>query len=266
MNKNETKVMLATCMFTIFLALSLGIYWTIKKEQITIQYSDEIIKASTFANDVKTVLEENNIQYDENDKISPSLESKLNDYMEVKVIKVDVENKKEYEKVPFETTVIEDKNLSKGKTSVKQDGEYGEKITTYELTYEDGKLVENKMVKEEIAKKPVNKIVNKGIKEEIVLASRSDTSRGGKYMKVVATAYAGDTITSTGSKPRWGTIAVDPRVIPYGTKVYIPQFNMTFTAEDCGGAIKGNKIDIFMNSEKECYNWGRRTIDAYILN
>ena len=57
-------------------------------------------------------------------------------------------------------------------------------------------------------------------------------------MKVVATAYAGDTITATGTKPKWGTIAVDPRVIPYGTKVYIPQFNMTFVAEDCGGAIK----------------------------
>ena len=83
-------------------------------------------------------------------------------------------------------------------------------------------------------------------------------------MKVVATAYAGDTITATGTKPKWGTIAVDPRVIPYGTKVYIPQFNMTFVAEDCGGAIKGNKIDIFMNSKSECRTWGRRTIDIYI--
>ena len=85
-------------------------------------------------------------------------------------------------------------------------------------------------------------------------------------MSVVATAYATGTITATGTKPKWGTIAVDQKVIPYGTKVYIPKFNMTFTAEDCGGAIKGNKIDIFMGSETDAYSWGRRTIDIYILN
>ncbi len=86
-----------------------------------------------------------------------------------------------------------------------------------------------------------------------------------RTMNVVATAYTGYSTTSTGQKPVWGTIAVDPRVIPYGTKVYIPQFGRTFIANNTGGAIKGNKIDIFMNSKKECYNWGRRTIEIQIL-
>ena len=63
-----------------------------------------------------------------------------------------------------------------------------------------------------------------------------------------------------------GTIAVDPKVIPYGTKVYIPYFNKTFIANDCGGAIKGTKIDIFMNSRKECYKFGRRNIEIIVLN
>ena len=86
-----------------------------------------------------------------------------------------------------------------------------------------------------------------------------------KTMNVVATAYTGYSTTSTGQKPVWGTIAVDPKVIPYGTKVYIPQFGRTFIANNTGGAIKGNKIDIFMNTKKECYNWGRRTIEIQIL-
>ena len=73
-----------------------------------------------------------------------------------------------------------------------------------------------------------------------------------RTMNVVATAYTGYSTTSTGQKPVWGTIAVDPKVIPYGTKVYIPQFGRTFIANNTGGAIKGNKIDIFMNSKKEC--------------
>ena len=90
-----------------------------------------------------------------------------------------------------------------------------------------------------------------------------------RTMKVEATAYTAYnsySLTSTGQKPRWGTIAVDPKVIPYGTKIYIPEFGKTFIANDTGGAIKGNKIDIFMNSKKECYNWGRRTIEIQILN
>ena len=84
-------------------------------------------------------------------------------------------------------------------------------------------------------------------------------------MSIEATAYAGDTITSTGTTPKWGTIAVDPTVIPYGTKVYIPKFDMVFTAEDCGSAIKGKRIDIFMNSEAECVKFGRQNMEIKIL-
>lgn len=90
-------------------------------------------------------------------------------------------------------------------------------------------------------------------------------SKSGNKMVVSATAYSGDSITSTGTTPKFGTIAVDPSVIPYGTKVYIPRFGQTFIAEDCGGGIRGNKIDIFMNSESQCNNWGKRSIDIYIV-
>lgn len=85
-------------------------------------------------------------------------------------------------------------------------------------------------------------------------------------LDVKATAYAGDTITSTGTVPTVGTtIAVDPTVIPYGTKVYIPEFDNVFTAEDCGSAIKGNRIDIFMENETKCNEWGVKNITIYVL-
>ena len=93
----------------------------------------------------------------------------------------------------------------------------------------------------------------------------SSNNNSGRLMTVNASAYSGHTITATGTTPKWGTIAVDPSVIPYGTKVYIPKFDMVFTAEDCGGAIKGNKIDIFMNSESECTTFGRQNIEIQIL-
>ena len=88
----------------------------------------------------------------------------------------------------------------------------------------------------------------------------------GKRMQVGATAYCNDPITSTGTKPIVGrTIAVDPKIIPYGTRVYIPQFDRVFIAEDCGSAIKGHRIDIYMSTEAQCREWGIKTIDIYIL-
>lgn len=84
-------------------------------------------------------------------------------------------------------------------------------------------------------------------------------------MTVSATAYHCGTITSTGVTPRWGIIAVDPKVIPYGSIVYIPTFDKYFVAEDCGGGIKGNKIDIYMNDKTQCINWGVRKIEIEII-
>lgn len=80
--------------------------------------------------------------------------------------------------------------------------------------------------------------------------------------KFKITHYAGDTATSTGTTPTVGrTIAVDPRVIPYGSRVVIN--GHAYIAEDCGGAIKGNKIDIFVGSESEAYRKGVYHTNVY---
>ncbi len=91
--------------------------------------------------------------------------------------------------------------------------------------------------------------------------------KNSKRMMVGATAYCNDPITFTGTKPIVGkTIAVDPNVIPLGSKVYIPQFNRVFIAEDTGGKIKGNRIDIYMEDYDTCMEWGFKDITIYILN
>lgn len=72
-------------------------------------------------------------------------------------------------------------------------------------------------------------------------------------------------ITAMGTKATAGrTIAVDPKVIPLGSKVIIN--GNTYIAEDTGGGIKGNKIDMFFNSHQEALNWGIKTLDVFILN
>lgn len=85
-------------------------------------------------------------------------------------------------------------------------------------------------------------------------------------LNVKATAFTGRQRTYVGT---WATvnktIAVDPKVIPLGSKVYIPQFGIVFTAEDTGSAIKGNKIDIFMKNYNTCIQWGIRDIEIYLI-
>ena len=86
-----------------------------------------------------------------------------------------------------------------------------------------------------------------------------------KSLRVRAVAYSSGTHTALGTKLRYGVIAVDPKVIPYRTKVYIKELDRVFVAEDCGGVIKGKIIDIYMPSEAQCNRWGSRNITIQIL-
>ena len=102
--------------------------------------------------------------------------------------------------------------------------------------------------------------------------SSSQPSSDGKYKKTLsmeATAYSGGTLTAMGLKPvrdpgGISTIAVDPSVIPLGSKVYIPGYGYAI-ASDTGGVIKGNIIDLYMNSHDECISWGRRQFTLHIV-
>ena len=70
--------------------------------------------------------------------------------------------------------------------------------------------------------------------------------------------------TATGTWPSRGTIAVDPEVIPLGTRLHIEGYGEGI-AEDTGGAIQRHKIDLYMESEDECWDWGRRTVKVRII-
>ena len=91
----------------------------------------------------------------------------------------------------------------------------------------------------------------------------------GKVIHVEATAYSSQepglsAYTATGTICRRGVIATDPSFIPLGTKVYIPGYGYA-VAEDTGGAIIGNKIDVAFDTIDECYQFGRQFIDIYII-
>ena len=107
-----------------------------------------------------------------------------------------------------------------------------------------------------------------------ITMTSGETYHYSKVINVLATAYTTEgmswNITSTGTTARVGAIAVDPRVIPYNSRMYIVTDDGTIiygiaTAEDCGGLIKGNRVDLFFNTRYECIQFGARNCTIYIL-
>ncbi len=176
--------------------------------------------------------------------------------------------------IPYETITRKTNDLYEGEKQVTQKGVNGEKTVTYELIYEDGKQIDKTLSATTITKQPRNEIVSVGTKKKEVV-SAAGTLAFKKVINVVATAYSGEIsagrITCLGKVPHWGTVAVDPRVIPLGTKMYIASSDGSVvygycTAGDTGGAIKGARVDLWMPTERECNAFGRRPMKVYILN
>ena len=114
----------------------------------------------------------------------------------------------------------------------------------------------------------VEEVVEEPVRESIVETSYGAINYS-DVMSMEATAYlptdgSGAGITATGIRATYGVVAVDPRVIPLGTKVYIPGYGVALAA-DTGGAIKGYKIDLCMESYGECMRFGRRNVTVYVL-
>lgn len=109
--------------------------------------------------------------------------------------------------------------------------------------------------------KPPDKVTQKQIKQP---------SRGGRILQMEATAYCledgnGDGVTATGTIPKEGrTVAIDPKIIPYGTELIINGKD-GYIAEDAGGAIKGHRIDVFMTNRKDALQFGRQTVRVQIV-
>ena len=159
-----------------------------------------------------------------------------------------------------------------GEEKVITKGSEGEIAYKFKVKTVDGEEVERVFVGEEITKEAVNEVIAYGTKATM------ETSRGKiAYTKVIdgtATAYTNDArwgdSTASGMRTRWGIIAVDPSVIPLGTKVYVKSTDGSADygfaiAADTGGSIKGTIIDLWMDSESTCYRWGRRSAEIYVL-
>lgn len=90
-----------------------------------------------------------------------------------------------------------------------------------------------------------------------------EVSRGNTQLFVVTAYTHTGNPTATGTMPQRGTIAADPNILPYGTRLFVPGYGYGIVV-DCGGSIKGNRLDLFMESRQEAIDWGCRTVEVRI--
>ena len=203
---------------------------------------------------------------DANDWVFPSYQSWADEGAVITVQRIDYKRAALKEPVAPRTVEKEDDSMPAGTINVLQEGSYGLDEVVYESMYKDGQKVKDVEISRTTLEEPQDKIIAIGTEvgnPEAVAPVSGDYS---KVITVEATAYTHTgNLTATGTVARVGVIAVDPNVIPLGTRVYVEGYGYA-VAEDTGGAIKGNIIDLFMDTNQECINWGRRDVKVYILD
>ncbi|WP_019244521.1 MULTISPECIES: G5 and 3D domain-containing protein [Bacillus] len=217
---------------------------------------------------VADFLKEQGISVQPMDRVEPSLDDSVKPNSVVNVVRVKKVTDVVEEPINYEVISKKDSNLAEGSEKVISEGLNGLVSNQYEVITENGKEVKRSLIAKQVVREKRDKVVAVGTK---VL---NNTISDGQEMYVTSTAYtaycngcSGKTATGFDlrSNPNAKIIAVDPRVIPLGTKVYVEGYGYAIAA-DKGGAIKGNKIDIFFSSKSKAYQWGRKKVKIRILN
>ncbi|MGM9635294.1 MAG: G5 domain-containing protein [Candidatus Avispirillum sp.] len=166
--------------------------------------------------------------------------------------------------IDYETKYVDTDTVPRGSTRVQQQGVEGVRTVTYDVTYVNGVETERVETGEYISRQPTDQIVARGVGGTVTLGG---TVYSYSYCLVCdSTVYTGGGITASGLPATEQVIAVDPRVIPLGTKVYIEGIGYRIAA-DTGGLIKGNFIDIYYEESNPNFaGYGRRDVKVYILD
>jgi 3D (Asp-Asp-Asp) domain-containing protein len=214
------------------------------------------------------------------------------------VNRMTVETVTEEVEIPYETTRVADKTMKKGEEKVTTEGVNGVQVDTYEVRTLNGETTTT-LMDSQVVTQAVDEVITYGTSTatatgfknngsslnltsdtivSVDTANKTFTTSSGKVYSysrsLTCTGYAycePGGLTATGTAARQGAIAVDPSVIPLGSKLFIIASDGSVvygeaTAEDTGGNIKGNTVDLFYNTESMCYSFGRRNVTIYILN
>lgn len=240
---------------------------------------------------VADFLNQQAIQMNELDRVEQRMEDVLIPNAVIQVVRIEKVTDVVEATTNFAVETRKDKDLLKGKEKIVQEGKKGLIKRTYETISKNGKPALRILKSEKVVNVPTKKVIAVGTKvitasvsrgtarskETTSTASASNSSAapsGGKEFYVSATAYTAHCngctgITATGinllANPGLKVIAVDPSVIPLGSKVWVEGYGYA-VAGDTGGAIKGMKIDLFMPSTDQAFGYGRKQVRVKVLN
>ncbi|MBO5953106.1 MAG: G5 domain-containing protein [Oscillospiraceae bacterium] len=257
---------------------------------VTIKNSGEVLQVISKGETVAALLERLGIEADAS-SISVPLALQTYDGMQIQISRTVHSTESYTTTIPYETVYCYDATMPQGEKVVVTPGQDGQILGTANVVYVDGKETGRTVVSQTVVKQPVNEVIAIGTATELkppkVVSTEPVIGNGTivlptgevltytSTMQVKATAYTHtdpgcDFITSTGTTVRIGTVAVDPRVIPYGTRMYIVANDGSYvygisTAEDCGGSIKGNRVDLYYPTHSECIQFGVRNCTIYFL-
>ncbi len=221
------------------------------------------------------------IRLSQDDILSVDCNTKVDDISELSIKRVIYKNVSVTEAVPFESKKENSDEIDLGDSKLKTKGVDGEKLVTKRVKYIDGEKDDEKVISEKITKKPVDEVTLVGTKGA-ASAGGAGTFTDENGVKVSysykltgsGTAYTAPAgaLTASGHEVYEGGVAVNPALIPYGSKLYIETTDGIFsygyaTAIDTGGALMDGSaiVDLFYFSLDDCYSFGRRDVNVYVL-
>ena len=261
-----------------------------RAQEVTIHYHGQTTKTAAGGETAGELLQRLNLVVSGEDVVSHDLAEPVYDGMVLRVDQVVACRETYTAAIPHETTRCSAPSVPAGTEAVLAEGRDGEMRCTAEVTYVNGVERQRVVLSQTVTKAPVAEVIGVGSGKESdstdpgaipVIADGYITLPTGEVLTytdtatIRATAYthtdAGcDFITATGTTVHWGTVAVDPRYIPYGTRMFIVSDDGEYVygiavAEDCGGDIKGDRMDLYMPTHEQCIRFGRRNCTLYFL-
>ncbi len=255
---------------------------------VTVVVREEPTSYYTLGGTVEEILRHNQIEFGDPWRVSAPLTEETYDGMIIYVDYIETTSESVVRPLKFGTLYCNDPSLPEGQTEMLFEGVDGEQESITTCTYVNG-AQQSLGVTENIVLTPaMPRIVAVGTGENVgevrkfpLFGDQAIITKDGQLLyyshvdTYEATGYTAwiDDMTGTtacGTPARVGAVAVDPTIIPYFTKMYIVTEDGVYdygisSAEDCGGAIKGKIIDLFFDTEAECWQFGRRNIKVYFL-
>ena len=222
------------------------------------------IAARTRGATVKDVLTEYMISLGAEDEVSPVQEAPVTPDMKICVDRVRTVTEVCEIPVDYETKNRYTVNMPQGSTRVAQEGQEGAERQTWQIVYKNDREINRQLASQEVISPPTDKIIMVG--SGMVVSRGGEDIRYSEVREMVASGYTHSGYnTASGVYPHYGVVAVDTSNIPMGTKMYVEGYGYA-TARDRGGAIKGNRIDLFFESHSEAMSWGVRKVNVYFFD